>query len=86
MGDAVSDGDPPAESARVLALSDAQYKFGSGPVLCRSIQPVGPVIFDNEPWWHVRAECAYGTRERHGGWHHRELYIIATALGPIRRA
>lgn len=73
-------GDEVAEPTPVLALSEAQYKFGVGPVLCRSIQVIAPVIFDNEHWWHVRAECAYGTREHHGGWHHRELYVIATAL------
>lgn len=38
------------------------------------------VHFDGRPWWHLRAECARGTAERHGGWQVRELYVIASAI------
>lgn len=64
----------------VLTLADEQYKFGSGPMLCRILEVIAPVIFDNVLWWHLRGECAEGTRAHHGGWHERELYVTDTAL------
>lgn len=64
----------------VLELADHQYKFGSGPLLCRILEVISPMIFDNALWWHVRGECAYGTRAHRTGWQERELYIVDSAL------
>lgn len=60
----------------VLALNHEDYKFGSGPMLCRVRTVLALVYFDNVPWWHVAGACANGTVENHGGWHDRELYIV----------
>lgn len=71
----------------VVKLADHQYKFGTGPLICRIMEVIEPVIFDNVLWWHVRGECGYGNRDHHSGWQVRELYIVdpalpATARGP----
>lgn len=68
----------------VLALTDAEYKFGVGPLLCRVTEVITPVLFDEVLWWHVRGDCAYGTQERHSGWQDRELYVIDYAISPAR--
>jgi hypothetical protein len=44
------------------------------------VQVIAPVLFDEVLWWHLRGECAYGTKERQGGWQLRELYVIGTAV------
>jgi hypothetical protein len=64
----------------VLALAEPEYKFGAGPLLCRVMEVIAPVLFDDVLWWHVRGECAYGTKERHGGWQSRELYVIDSVV------
>ena len=64
----------------VLALAEPEYKFGAGPLLCRVLEVVAPVLFHDELWWHVRGECAYGTEERHGGRQTRELYVIDSVV------
>lgn len=69
----------------VLHLTEQQYKFGRGPLLCKVQQVITLVLFDDHPWWHLRGQCADGTAANHGGWHDRELYVIATALRPERR-
>lgn len=59
----------------VFALAEEQYKFGAGPLLCRVVEVIAPVLFDEALWWHLRGECADGTPDRHGGWLIRELYV-----------
>lgn len=66
----------------VLVLADDQYRFGVGPVLCRVIEVIAPVLFDEVLWWHVGGECAYGTPDHHGGWQERELYVVGSAVRP----
>lgn len=70
----------------VLALAEDQYRFGVGPVLCRVMQVIAPVLFDGVLWWHLRGECARGTAENHGGWQSNELYVIGTAVRSSTRA
>jgi hypothetical protein len=68
----------------VLHLDDPQYRFGTGPIICRVLAVLGLLnLDDGPPWWHVRAECALGTPSHHGPWHDRELYVAGTA---VRRA
>jgi hypothetical protein len=64
----------------VLRLTDDQYKFGSGPLLCKVETVITPVQFDGSPWWHLRGECAIGTQDRHGPWHLRELHVVSSAV------
>jgi hypothetical protein len=64
----------------VLVLADDQYRFGVGPLLCRVVEVIAPVLFDEVLWWHVSGECAYGTVQRHGGWQARELYVVGSAV------
>lgn len=59
----------------LIALTEEQYRFGIGPVVLHSPQVLARVEFDGEPWWHLRAQVAGGTAERHGGWVDRELYV-----------
>lgn len=64
----------------VLALTEDQYKFGVGPLLCRVVDVIAPVLFDDVLWWHLRGECAHGTDEHHSGWQKRELYVLGAAI------
>jgi hypothetical protein len=64
----------------VLVLTESEYKFGLGPLLCRVRHVIEPVLFDEVLWWHLAGECAHGTREHHSGWHDRELYVIDSAV------
>lgn len=64
----------------VFALSEPQYRFGIGPILVRDARVVQRVYFDGQPWWHIEAEVANGTAERHGGWVRRELYVHGPAM------
>jgi hypothetical protein len=73
-------GPPQLPPDGILALAESQYRFGVGPILVRSIRVLAPVEFDGEPWWQIRAEAANGTRERHGGWLVRDLYVEDAAL------
>lgn len=66
----------------VLALAEADYKFGVGPLLCRVTDVIAPVIFDDVLWWHLSGECANGTPAHHSGWQPRELYVIDSAIRP----
>lgn len=68
----------------LLALRERDYRFGSGPLLCKIGTVLTDVKFDNQTWWHIRGECANGTVENHGGWHERELYIIDSAITHIQ--
>ena len=68
------------ERGALLVLGEAQYRFGLGPLLCRVVDVIAPVLFDEVMWWHLRGECASGTPDRHGGWQIRELYVIACAV------
>ena len=68
------------EPRAVLELAEEQYKFGRGPLLCRVVRVIAPVVFDEVLWWHVQGECACGTRESHGGWQDRELYVVDAAV------
>jgi hypothetical protein len=63
-----------------LTLTEPEYKFGVGSLLCRVTHVIAPVLFDNALWWHLRGECAYGTHEHHSGWQTRELYVIDSAI------
>ena len=63
-----------------MRLSEDQYKFGSGPLLCKVETVIALVQFDGFPWWHLRGECAHGTRDRHSSWFTRELYVVSTAV------
>lgn len=75
---------PPA-AGMLLLLAEKDYRFGIGPLLCRVREVLGPLRFDEgPPWWHLRADCANGTLAHHGGWHDRELYVISTAIQPVR--
>lgn len=77
---------PQVESDRILAFAESEYRFGVGPLLCRAVQVIAPVLFDGVLWWHLRAECACGTADNHSGWQVRELYVIGTAMSrAIRR-
>jgi hypothetical protein len=64
----------------VLRLTDDQYRFGVGPLLCRVQQVIGLVHIDDAPWWHLRGQCANGTAAHHGPWSGRELYVISSAV------
>lgn len=68
------------ERRAVLELAEEQYKFGRGPLLCRVVHVIAPVVFDEVLWWHVQAECASGTRDNHGGWQDREVYVVDAAV------
>jgi hypothetical protein len=74
--------EPP--SGTVFVFTEPQYRFGVGPILVRAVQMVAQVEFDGAAWWHIRAEVANGTPERHGSWIPRELYVDAVALPPTR--
>jgi hypothetical protein len=64
-------------------LTEAQYKFGTGPLVCRVVGLIRAVEFDGELWWHVRADCRPGlsaaTPSRSQDWCRRELYLIDDA-------
>ena len=68
------------ERGAVLVLREEQYRFGVGPLLCRVVDVIAPVRFDEVVWWHLRGDCANGTPECHSGWQIRELYVIAAAV------
>jgi hypothetical protein len=70
----------PPGPGTTLHLTENQYKFGVGPLLCRVRAVIAPVEFDGALWWHLDADCAQGTPEHHGGWTTRELYVPATAI------
>jgi phage gp46-like protein len=61
-------------------LAEEAYKFGVGPVLMHSVEVVAEVAFDGALWLHVHAQVANGTRERHGHFVSRDLYVEASAL------
>lgn len=69
-------------TGRVWALTERQYRFGTGPILLRSPRVLEEVVFDDEVWWHLEAEVANGTAAAHGGWVHREIYVVDTAWRP----
>jgi hypothetical protein len=56
-------------------LTEEEYRFGVGPLLCRVRAVIAPVEFDGTPWWHLTGDCAPGTPDNHGGWTTRELYV-----------
>ena len=69
----------------VLHLAEENYKFGIGPLICRVREIITLVHFDDEPWWHMRGDCANGTADNHGGFVDRELYVRADqSPGAIR--
>lgn len=49
-------------------------------MVCRAIEVIGEVSFDEELWWQLRGECACGTPSHHDGWQVRELSVIASAV------
>lgn len=70
----------PPVPGTTLRLDEEQYRFGSGPMLCRVRAVIAPVEFDGVLWWHLSADCAPGTPENHGGWSTRELYVPAAVI------
>jgi hypothetical protein len=68
-----------------IALAEHQYKFGVGPIVMCAARALAQVEFDGEPWWHLTAEVANGTPQRHGGWVERELYVPVAVLDRLRR-
>jgi hypothetical protein len=67
-------------SGELYVFTEAQYRFGVGPVVARAIQVGAQVELDGALWLQIRAEVAGGTPERHGGWIDRELYVDAAAF------
>ncbi len=61
-------------------LAEEAYKFGVGPVLVHSVEVVAEVAFDGALWLHVHAQVANGTKERHGHFVSRDLYVDTFAL------
>jgi hypothetical protein len=69
----------------LLVLADEEYRFGVGSLLCIVHRVFAELDLDDGPsWWHLSAECAQGTLTHHGGWHLRELYVISSAVRPVR--
>lgn len=79
-------GAPAPIPGMTLSLTEEEYRFGVGPILCRVRAVIAPVEFDGALWWHLSADCAPGTPGHHGGWTTRELYVPATAIPRTRPA
>lgn len=58
-------------------VTEAEYKFGVGPILVHSVEIIAETLFDNELWFHVDASVANGDWQRHGGFVRREIYLKA---------
>ena len=73
----------------VYELAEAHYRFGTGPLVCRVVRPIGPVLFDGEPWWHIRGHIKHGTLATMDAspqqWQERELHVRASAIPAARR-
>lgn len=68
-------------------LSDADYRYGLGPLLCRVTQVLMPVDYGEdgrvEIWWEVEAMCKPpGTV---GPAQTRQLYVRAAGISNARR-
>ncbi|RZU49504.1 hypothetical protein EV385_1257 [Krasilnikovia cinnamomea] len=64
-----------------LRLTDEDYKYGVGPIVCQVESVIEPYDYgDGLTWWLVVGKCAKGTPEHHGGWQGRELYIRGPAF------
>ena len=71
---------------RVYELAERDYKYGEGPLMARIVGVLRKTIFDDEPWWEVKAFTTWGTSMEHGDMDaERYLYIREQALtaGPL---
>jgi hypothetical protein len=72
---------PEPKPGMLLRLKESDYKFGSGPLLCKVGRVIEEVILDDASWWRITGECASGTLDHHGGWRERELCVVSSADG-----
>lgn len=79
-------GPAPAVGAHYY-LTEADYKFGLGPLLARIMQVIGPVQFGeggkNEWWWRVETACTVPGSV--GNEQPRSLYVRAACLASAHR-
>ena len=66
-------------------LAEPDYRYGVGPIIARVVAVLEQVSYDAERWWHVEAEVANGTPDRHGGWVQRTVYLRESSLPSTRR-
>ena len=64
-------------------LHDEDYRFGTGPLLCRVVRVLRETVYDNEPWWEV--EAVVKPPMSPGPAYERQLYVKADRLPVARR-
>lgn len=71
------------EIGRIYRLTEADYKFGVGPLAVRVTRVIREALYDNEPWWEVEGVAKNPTYNGPG--QERILYVRGSALAPHLR-